>query len=183
MMNETFFILNKFGKISILLLKNTMIAEILTQATAKLLMITTAVSTLPVAAQITPDVIQHVANNVAEYQMPAPMPESEERGYTMHVGTTAYSSAVNQTDDSPFITANQTVVRDGLVAANFLPFGTRVKIPALYGDKEFVVADRMNKRYYKKMDLWMPTYEAAMDYGYKYVEIEVLPPLNEVARR
>ena len=161
-----------------------MLIDFLSQATAKILMVTTAVSTLPVAASVVPEVAMEIAQEIGiVQQVPAPMPESAERAYTMRVGTTAYSSAVNQTDDSPFITANQTVVRDGIVAANFLPFGTRVRIPELYGDKEFVVADRMNKRYFKKMDLWMPTRAAAIAYGYKYVEIEVLPPLNEVGRK
>ncbi len=161
-----------------------MLSSLIAQATAKALMITTAVSTLPVGVHAVPELVQDTAKDFGiEERLAESLPVAEERGYTTWVGTTAYSSAMNQTDDSPFITANQTVVRDGIVAANFLPFGTRVKIPELYGDKEFVVADRMNKRYHKKMDLWMPTYDAAIAYGYKYVEIEVLPPVVEVARR
>ncbi|MAG12138.1 MAG: hypothetical protein CMI52_05045 [Parcubacteria group bacterium] len=162
----------------------TMITDFIIQATAKALMITTAASTLPVAINSTPSAVQDVSRSFGIGQrVPDPLPISEERGYTTWVGTTAYSSSPDQTDDSPFITANQTVVRDGIVAANFLPFGTRVKVPELYGDKEFVVADRMNARYYKKMDFWMPTREAAMAHGYKYVEIEVLPPAHNIARQ
>ena len=33
------------------------------------------------------------------------------------------------------------------IAANFLPLGTQVKIPELFGDKVLVVHDRMNSRY------------------------------------
>jgi len=44
---------------------------------------------------------------------------------------TAYSSTVDQTDDTPFITANGSFVRDGIVANNMLPFGTKIKIPEL----------------------------------------------------
>lgn len=91
----------------------------------------------------------------------------------MMVSMTAYSSTPGQTDDSPFITANGSHVRDGIVAANFLPFGTKVKIPELYGDKVFSVEDRMNARYYYKIDIWMPTYEEAKAFGVKYVEVEI----------
>ncbi|MFC1787608.1 hypothetical protein ACFLZY_00070 [Patescibacteria group bacterium] len=86
----------------------------------------------------------------------------------------AYNSEVGQTDDTPFITASQTRVRDGVVAANFLPFGTKVRIPDLFGDKIFVVEDRMNKRYYYKMDLWMEHKQDALDFGLKRATVEIL---------
>ena len=89
------------------------------------------------------------------------------------ISMTAYSSTPDQTDSTPFITANGSHVRDGIVAANFLPFGTKVRIPEVFGDKVFSVEDRMNARYYYKMDVWMPTYEEARDFGLKYVEVEI----------
>ena len=64
----------------------------------------------------------------------------------MVVLATAYSSTPDQTDATPFITAWNTRVRDGILAANFLPFGTLVKIPEVFGDKIFVVEDRMHQR-------------------------------------
>ncbi|HBK35305.1 MAG: hypothetical protein UU08_C0009G0008 [Candidatus Uhrbacteria bacterium GW2011_GWE2_40_58] len=103
------------------------------------------------------------------------LPVSEEavarKFYTIPV--TAYSSTVDQCDDDPFITANGEYVSDGGIAANFLPFGTKIKIPELYGDKVFTVNDRMNKRYYHHADIWMPTREEAVHFGIKYVTIEV----------
>ena len=42
----------------------------------------------------------------------------------IYVTVTSYSSTPDQTDDSPFVTANGTWVHDGTLAANFLPFGT-----------------------------------------------------------
>lgn len=89
------------------------------------------------------------------------------------IPVTAYSSTVDQCDDDPFITANGEYVSDGGIAANFLPFGTKVKIPELYGDKVFTVNDRMNKRYYHHADIWMPTREEAVQFGIKYVTLEV----------
>jgi 3D (Asp-Asp-Asp) domain-containing protein len=93
---------------------------------------------------------------------------------TMTVTATAYSSSVDETDDTPFITAKGTYVRDGIVAANFLPFGTAIKIPAIYGDKIFVVEDRMNKRFSDRIDLWFPSKQEAYQFGVKKVVIEIV---------
>jgi len=87
---------------------------------------------------------------------------------------TAYSSTPDQTDDSPFITASNTHVRDGIVATNLLPFGTEVQIPELYGDKIFTVEDRMNRRYTDRMDVWMTTREEALRFGKNRATILVL---------
>ena len=90
----------------------------------------------------------------------------------MRVLATAYSSTVDQCDSSPFITANGTHVHDGTLAANFLKFGTKVKFPSLYGDKIFIVEDRMKSNY--KVDLWFPTRQEAKNFGAKWVEMEIL---------
>ena len=85
---------------------------------------------------------------------------------------TAYSSTVDQCDSTPFITANGTHVHDGTIAANFLKFGTKVKFPSLYGDKVFIVEDRMKSNY--KVDIWFPTRQEAINFGAKRVEMEIL---------
>jgi len=87
---------------------------------------------------------------------------------------TAYSSTPDQTDSTPFITANGTYVYDGLVACNFLPFHTKVKFPEVYGDKIFIVEDRMAKKNSYKMDIWMPTREAALQFGVKKIAVEIV---------
>ena len=93
----------------------------------------------------------------------------------LNVPVTAYSSTPDQTDSTPFITASGSHVRDGVIAANFLPIGTRVKIPEIYGDKVFIVEDRMNARYHYRADIWMETREEAVRWGIKYVTLEVYP--------
>jgi len=90
------------------------------------------------------------------------------------VSVSAYSSTPDQTDDSPFITARNTYVRDGIVATNFLPFGTAIKIPEIYGDKIFIVEDRMNKRYLTNVDIWMADRQSALKFGRRNLTIEVL---------
>jgi len=88
---------------------------------------------------------------------------------------TAYSSTPDQTDDDPFIAASGKRVYDGMVAANWLPFGTKIKIPSLFGEKVFTVDDRMNSRYgYGRMDIWMNgTRQEVRSFGVKKVDIEV----------
>jgi 3D (Asp-Asp-Asp) domain-containing protein len=65
---------------------------------------------------------------------------------TLNLKVTAYTSLADETDDTPFITADGSYVHDGIVATNLLPFGTKVMIPSLFGDKIFTVDDRMSKR-------------------------------------
>lgn len=96
---------------------------------------------------------------------------------------TAYSSTVDQCDEDPFIAASGKRVYDGMIAANWLPFGTKVKIPALYGDKIFTVDDRMNARYgYGRIDVWLDAPRQEVNsFGVKRLEIEVYYPEKQVA--
>ena len=89
---------------------------------------------------------------------------------------TGYSSTPDQTDETPFTTAANTTVRDGIVATNILPLGTRIKIPRLFGDKELVVEDRMNKRYNntKILDIWFADRDSAKKFGRQIAEVIVL---------
>lgn len=90
------------------------------------------------------------------------------------VPVTAYSSTSDQTDSTPFITASGTDVRDGVIACNFLRFGTKVRFPQLYGEKIFVVEDRMAARNSHKMDIWFVTREQAKQFGIKIAKVEIL---------
>ncbi len=94
--------------------------------------------------------------------------------YTTSRIVTAYTSTPDQTDSTPFITANGTTVHDGIIAANWLKFGTRVRIPDMFGDKVFIVADRMNPRFDDRADIWMADYQAARNFGLRRLTIEVL---------
>jgi len=102
-----------------------------------------------------------------------PVTEDLRPRHTRTVVITAYSSTPDQTDDTPFITANGMRVRDGIIAANFLRFGTQVKIPALFGDKVFYVTDRMHERFADRVDVWMESREEAVQFGVKVATIEV----------
>lgn len=91
------------------------------------------------------------------------------------VVVTAYSSTIAQTDSTPFITASGSSVKDGIVANNLLPFGTKIRIPEIYGDRVFVVEDRMNwRKGYYHVDIWFPEYWQAKEFGAKNLYIEIL---------
>jgi 3D (Asp-Asp-Asp) domain-containing protein len=88
---------------------------------------------------------------------------------------TAYSSTPWETDEDPHITASGKIVRDGIVANNFLPFGTKIKIPEIFGDKIFVVEDRMNpERSNYQFDIWFEDYFEALKFGAKKTYVEIL---------
>jgi 3D (Asp-Asp-Asp) domain-containing protein len=65
-----------------------------------------------------------------------------------------------------------------MIAANWLPFGTKVKIPELYGDKIFTVEDRMNARYgFGRIDIWMEAPKAEVKrFGVRRATVEVYYP-------
>jgi len=92
---------------------------------------------------------------------------------TIYVNVSAYTSTKNQTDGSPYVTAVGTPVRDGIVAANFLPIGTVVRIPDKFGDKLFVVEDRMNERFSFQVDVWMADHGEAKKFGMQFLKLEI----------
>ncbi|MFA5131658.1 MAG: hypothetical protein WC467_04595 [Patescibacteria group bacterium] len=91
---------------------------------------------------------------------------------------TAYNSEAGQTDNSPCITANGfNVCEHGIedtIAANFLPMGTKVKIPELYGDRIFIVRDRMNQKHPNRVDVWMKNRSDALKFGVKVAKIQII---------
>ncbi len=103
---------------------------------------------------------------------------------TVSVYVTAYASVPQETDATPFVTASNKRVADGFLAANFLPFGTQVQIPALFGDKVFTVEDRMNRKMIGFVDVWMPTVAQAKDFGIHKTDIVVVSgPGSHIAER
>lgn len=89
---------------------------------------------------------------------------------------TAYSSSVDETDDTPFITASGSIVRSGVAASSFLPFGTKFRIPKVFGEKVFVVEDKMNSRYQgsKIVDIWFQTKDEAQGFGRQLAQLEII---------
>jgi len=83
----------------------------------------------------------------------------------------SYSSSVEETDSSPFVTASQQKVRKGIVANNCYEYGTLVKIKG----QIYEVQDRMNKRYdCDSWDIWQETKQEALNWGKKTLTIEII---------
>jgi len=102
------------------------------------------------------------------------MPEPKINGRIRAV-VTAYSSCPLQTDDSPNITAAGTHVKDGIIANNYYSFGTKIRIPQIFGDKVFIVEDRMHwRKSNSHFDIWFPEYWQAKNFGIQDTYIEIL---------
>lgn len=130
------------------------------------------VATREKIGHLTPPTMTHVAQVQS-----APMPDIENVRVqrTIRLTVTAYSSTMEQTDNDPFTTASGEKVRDGIIAHNGLPFGTRVRFPDAFGDRVFIVADRLNARKgYYIADVWMSTREDAKQWGAPILKMEIL---------
>jgi len=115
--------------------------------------------------------------------LPTTQDLGEFRVTSMGVRTlTAYNSESSQTDGDPCTTANTfNVCNHGVedtIAANFLTFGTKVRIPDLFGDRIFIVRDRMNTRYPNRVDIWMINKDDALKFGTRRAEIEIISELQ-----
>ncbi len=115
---------------------------------------------------------------VNEKLFPNTFPVAEDAPlWKIKIPLTAYNSLPGQTDDTPCIAARGYNLceanEENVIAANFLPMGAKVKIPELFGDREFTVVDRMNARYYYRADIWMREYSDAKKFGIKYATVEV----------
>ena len=92
---------------------------------------------------------------------------------TISATVTAYTSSVDETDDTPFITASGARTRRGIIACPpKYPFGTQLKVE----DKVFVCEDRMNRRYHdqERFDVWVESKTEAYSWGEKSLEIVLL---------
>lgn len=93
----------------------------------------------------------------------------------MEVLVTAYSSSPEETDNTPFLTAAGTPTRSGVIASNLLPFGTKLRLPEVFGDKIFVVEDRMNRSKHRyQMDVWFASKEEALNFGVQTTRAEII---------
>lgn len=84
---------------------------------------------------------------------------------------TAYTSSVDETDSTPFITASGTHTQPGTLACPAeYAFGTQVRI----GDATYTCRDRMNAKYSHRFDVWVQTKAEAKARGIQKLPIEIL---------
>lgn len=88
----------------------------------------------------------------------------------MKVATiTAYSPRIEETDNTPRITASNKEVKEGYVANNCANFGDRVEIEGL---GVYEVQDRMNSRYgCDRWDIFFENTQEAINFGVKELTV------------
>ena len=121
-----------------------------------------------------------INENAFVKQVKNSLPDNQELkvSWSVYRTITSYNSEVSQCDGSPCITANGfNLCEHGIedsIAANWLKFGTKVRIPELFGDRVFVVRDRMNKRYPDRVDVWFKDKSESRKFGVRIAKIEIL---------
>ena len=84
---------------------------------------------------------------------------------------TAYTAIVSQTDSTPTITASAQKVREGVVANNCLPFGTRIKV----NNRIYEIQDRMSEKYRcDNFDIFIWKHSEAIDFGRQTLKYEII---------
>jgi 3D (Asp-Asp-Asp) domain-containing protein len=84
---------------------------------------------------------------------------------------TEYTATVSQTDNTPTITASNQKIREGIVANNCLPFGTKIEI----NNNIYVIQDRMNERYgCENFDIYVRRYAEARHFGRQILKYEIM---------
>ncbi|HQO27892.1 MAG TPA: 3D domain-containing protein, partial [Candidatus Pacearchaeota archaeon] len=117
------------------------------------------------------DLVLVAGDSLSVFESPLKLDTKEK----IMVVVTAYSSSIWETWGCPYTTASNSRVRDGVVANNMLPFGTKIRFPELFGEKVFVVEDRMH---YRKgdyhFDIWFPSRSEALQFGVKQTIVEIV---------
>ena len=90
------------------------------------------------------------------------------------VSVSAFTASKKECGKTDGITASGVKVHDGVIACNFLPFGTKVRIPSMYGDKVFTVYCRLKKGYVNHIDIYTKYVSTANQIGRHTCAIEII---------
>lgn len=119
-----------------------------------------------------------VVADITELEKPLALPPNKDKvRKIVHTIVTAYNPVPEQTDSSPCITADGTDVckqEMNIVAANWLPFGAKVIIPDMFGERIFEVRDRMHSRFSERLDVLMYSRDEAKRFGARWLKVIVL---------
>lgn len=118
----------------------------------------------------------------------APMAEAKVL-FSGVVSVTSYNSLGAQTDSTPYITATGTRTRYGIVAASRdlirqYGYGAKLRIVKwnyrqgcnhriIPRNMVFIVEDTMNTRWYRKVDIWLPTRSQSINFGKCAAQVEL----------
>jgi len=105
----------------------------------------------------------------------------------IYTEVSGYNPVPEQTDSTPCITASGKNICEepvNVIAANWLKFGTKVRIPEYFGDTVFTVEDRMNTRYPHNIDVLFYNKTEARALGRRTLLIQVLEEVDtQVAQK
>lgn len=89
---------------------------------------------------------------------------------------TAYTASPDECGKADGIMANgERAVAGVHCAADHLPFGTRIRLP---DGSERIVGDRFGGGYTDRLDLFMETKEEAIEFGRRWMFVEVIKDEN-----
>lgn len=103
-----------------------------------------------------------------------PEPEPPPIHNVVMAEVSAYTSSIDETDETPDITASGERTRDGVAACpSRYKFGTKIEI----GGKEYVCLDRMNARYRdgNYFDIWIEGKKEALEWGRRTLSVNITP--------
>jgi len=96
--------------------------------------------------------------------------------FTIPVTITAYTAHIQQTDATPLLTASQKHVRKGYIAVSRdlekglgLKFGDFLYVNGI----KYEFQDRMNKKWKKRVDIFMWSRKEAVKFGKQYGLLEI----------
>ncbi len=95
------------------------------------------------------------------------------RSYTARI--TEYNSTPGQTSGDPFITANGEHVYFGGVAVNCVKFGTKLRLPKIFGNKVFRINDRGGMPC-GNVDVWLDPHYMHGWRGTQYSLVQIIKP-------
>ncbi len=99
--------------------------------------------------------------------------QREEEYHLVQAEISAYTSSVDETDETPNVMADGTNTRRGAIACpSKYSFGTKVVI----GNDTYFCADRMNRRYRdsEHFDIWVHDKKEAFDWGRRTLTIKII---------
>ena len=99
------------------------------------------------------------------------LPQATDKPYkTITATLTAYTPEVSQTDSTPFLTANQSPVKEGGMACpRNIKFGTLIEA---FG-KRYICNDRMALKNDGNFDIFMFNKQEALNFGRKVAEVKI----------
>ncbi len=124
----------------------------------------------PKIVKINPNLADYAANTTNK-------PEGKDIYKITHYCNCYKCTGKNANHPTYGITASGKPAQEGFIACNWLPFNTRLLIDgkvytaqdrgakSLFGDK---------KNHIKRLDIWTNSHKAALNYGVKYKQVEIL---------